>query len=320
MQAVVFEHYGPPEILELKDVPKPFPKDDEVLIRVHATTATPPDCLMRSGSSIMGRILLGLTRPHIQYQIPGIELAGEIEAVGKKVRRFKPGDQVYGFRGFGTGACAEYKCMPAKGSLALKPANMSYAEAAAIVDGATTALFFLRDHAKLQPGEKALINGASGSMGTMAVQLAKYFGAEVAGVCSTAKMDLVKALGADRVLDYTRQDFTRTGETYDIIFDVASKSSFSRCKNSLKPGGRYIHTNMSLAVIVQTFWTRFSGDKKVIFAMSIEKNEALIFIKALVEAGRLQPVIDRVYPLEQTAEAHRYVETGHKCGNVIISL
>lgn len=320
MKAILYTHYGPPEALELKEVPKPSPKANEVLIRVYASTATPPDCLMRSGSSVMGRILLGLTGPRKQYQTPGIELAGEIEAVGKNVQRFKPGDQVYGFRGFGTGACAEYKCMAEKGSLALKPANLSYAEAAAIVDGATTALFFLRDHANLRHGEKVLINGASGSMGTMAIQIAKYFGAEVTGVCSTSKMELVQSLGANKVIDYSRQDFTQNGETYDIIFDVASKSSFTKCKNSLKPNGRYIYTNMSLAVIAQTLWTRFVGRTKVIYAMSIEKNEALIFLKELVETGRLKPVIGRIYPLEQTAEAHHYVEQGLKKGSVVITI
>ena len=320
MKAAVFEHYGPPEVIELREVPKPSPSDDEVLIHVFATTATPPDCLMRSGTSWMGRILLGFIRPGKKYRIPGIELAGEIEAVGRNVRRFKPGDQVYGFRGFGTGACAEYKCMSEKGSLALKPANLSYAEAAAIVDGTTTALFFLKDKANLQPGEKVLINGASGSMGTMAVQLAKIFGAEVIGVCSTSKVELVKSLGADKVIDYTRQDFTQTGDTYDIIFDVASKSSFAKCKSSLKPKGRYLVTNMSLAAYLQTLWTRILGGKKVIFDLSIEKNEALNFLKGLFETGQIRPVIDRVYPLEQIVEAHRYIATGRKQGSVVITM
>jgi NADPH:quinone reductase-like Zn-dependent oxidoreductase len=320
MKAMVYTEYGPPEVLGLQEVEKPNPKHSEVLIRVYATTVTPPDCLMRSGSSAVGRILLGLIRPDKKYQTPGIELSGEIEAVGKYVTRFKPGDQVYGFRGFGTGACAEYKCMGEKGSLALKPATLTYAEAAAVVDGATTALFFLKDKANLQRGEKVLINGASGGMGTMAVQIAKTFGAEVTGVCSTSKVELVKSLGADTVIDYTRQDFTQTGETYDIIFDVASKSSFSHCKKSLKPNGRYLVTNMSLAVVIQTLWTRVVGDKKVVFALSIEKNEALVFLKELIEADKLKPVIDRVYPLEQTVEAHRYVEKGHKKGNVVITV
>lgn len=320
MKAIRYTRYGSPEVLELQEVPKPLPKADEVLIHVHATTATPPDCLMRSGRSVVGRVLLGLSGPRPQYQIPGLELAGEIAAVGKNVRRFKVGDQVYGFRGFGTGACAEYKCLPEKGSLALKPTNLTYAEAAAIVDGATTALFFLKDKARLQPGEKVLINGASGSMGTMAVQLAKFLGAEVTGVCSAAKVELVKSLGADKVIDYARQDFTQTGEAYDIIFDVASKSSFSQCKSALKPNGRYLVTNMNWLAVLQTFWTRVVGGKKVIFDLSIEKNAALVFLKGLVEAGQLKPVIDRVYPLEQTADAHRYVEGGLKTGSVVITI
>lgn len=320
MKAAIYEQYGPPEVIEIKEMVKPIPKHDEVLIRIHSTTATPPDCLMRSGSSPVGRVLLGIAKPGKKYQTPGIEFSGEIEAIGKEVRRFKPGDQVYGFRGFGTGACAEYKCMPEKGSLAIKPANLTYAEAAAVVDGATTALFFLKDKAGIQPGEKVLINGASGSMGTMAVQLAKHFGAEVTGVCSSSKMDLVKSLGADQVIDYTQEDFTQNGKTYDIIFDVSSQSSFSRCKNSLKPNGRYLVTNMGLAPIIQTFWTKLTGGKKVIFALSIEKNDALVFLKGLIEAGKLKPVIDRSYPLEQTAEAHRYVEAGHKRGSVVINV
>lgn len=325
MKAMVYTEYGPPEVLHLQDVAKPTPRNNEVLIRVSATTVTPPDCLMRRGDSFVGRIILGFRKPNEKYKILGIELAGEIEAIGKDVKRFKQGDQVYGFRGFGIGALAEYKCMPEKGSLAIKPASITYEEAAAVVDGASTALFFLRDKAHIQRGQKVLINGASGSMGTMAVQLAKYFGAEVTGVCSTANLELVKSLGADKVIDYTNDDFTKNGETYDIIFDVASKSSFSRCKDSLKQNGRYLVTNMGLTPIVQTLCTgvirslpgRQTG-KKVIFALSIEKTEALIFLKELIDAGKLKAVIDRCYPLEQAAEAHRYVETGRKKGSVVI--
>jgi NADPH2:quinone reductase len=320
MKAIVYKNYGAPDVLELQNVAKPIPKDNEVLIRIHATTATSPDCLMRRGDSFVGRILLGLTKPGKNYQTPGIEFSGKVEAVGKKVKRFQPGDQVYGFRGFGTGACAEYKCMPEKGSLSLKPANLTYEEAAAVVDGATTALFFLKEKANIQRGQRVLVNGASGSMGTMAVQLAKYFGAEVTGVCSAASLVSVKSLGADKVIDYTQEDFTQSSETYDIIFDVASKSSFSRCKNSLKPNGYYLVTNMGFAPIIQTFWTRLTGGKKVIFALSIEKNDALAFLKELIEAGKLKPAIDRCYPLEQTAEAHRYVETGRKKGSVVITV
>lgn len=321
MKAIVYTAYGPPDVLQLKEVEKPTPKDNEVLIRVHATTVTPSDGLMRSGVSLMGRIITGFRKPSEKFRILGIELAGEIEAVGKDVKRFKPGDQVYGFRGFGTGAYAEYKCMPEKGSLALKPANITYAEAAAVVDGATTALFFLKDKGNIQSGQKILINGASGSIGTMAVQLAKYFGAEVTGVCSTANLALVQALGADKVIDYTQEDFTQNGESYDLIFDTVGKSSFARCENSLKKNGRYlVTTGAMLTNYWLTLWTSIVGGKKVIFALSIEKNEALVSLKELLEAGQIKPIIDRHYPLEQIAEAHRYVEKGHKKGNVVITL
>lgn len=322
---MVYTEYGTPEVLHLQEVAKPIPKDDEVLIKVSATTATPSDGLMRSGESLIGRIITGLRKPGKKYQILGTELAGEIEAIGKDVKRFKKGDQVYGFRGFGTGTYAEYKCMSEKGSLAIKPANLTHEEASAIVDGASTALFFLKNKANIQRGQKVLIHGASGSVGTMAVQLAKYFGAEVTGVCSTTKVELVKSLGADKVIDYNKEDFTKSGETYDIIFDVASKSSFSRCKDSLKQNGRYLVTKMGFAPVIQTLWTGVTGNlpgrqtgKKVIYALSIEKTEALIFLKELIEAGKLKAVIDRRYLLEQAAEAHRYIETGHKKGSVVI--
>ncbi|MDP3066942.1 MAG: NAD(P)-dependent alcohol dehydrogenase [Methanobacteriaceae archaeon] len=320
MKAIVYTEYGPPDVLQLKEVAKPVPKDNEVLIKVYATTVTTADGMMRRGESLVSRIILGLRKPRRKFKIPGLELAGEIEETGKDVKRFMKGDQVYGFTGFGPGAYAEYKCMPEKGSLVIKPGNMTYEEAAAVVDGASTALFFLKDKAQIQSGEKVLINGASGSMGTFAVQLAKYFGAEVTGVCSTANLELVKSLGADKVIDYTKEDFTRSCETYDIIFDTVGKSSFSRCKGLLKKNGRYVVTVMGLAPLVQTLWTRVIGSKKVIFTMSIEKTEALVFIKELIEAGKLKPVIDRRYPLEQIAEAHKYVEKGHKKGNVVIKI
>ncbi|HMK53451.1 MAG TPA: NAD(P)-dependent alcohol dehydrogenase [Methanobacteriaceae archaeon] len=320
MKAIVCTEYGPPDVLQLKEVTKPVPKDNEVLIKVYATTVTTADGMMRRGESIISRIILGLRKPRKKFKIPGLELAGEIEETGKDVKRFMKGDQVYGFTGFGPGAYAEYKCMPEEGSLVTKPTNMTHEEAAAVVDGASTALFFLKDKAHIQSGEKVLINGASGSIGTFAVQLAKYFGAEVTGVCSTANLDLVKSLGADKVVDYTKEDFTRNGETYDIIFDTVGKSSFSRCKGSLKENGRYIVTVMELAPILQTIWTKVIGNKKVIFNMSIDKTEALVFIRELIEAEKLKPVIDRHYPLEQTAEAHKYVEKGHKKGNVVINV
>jgi NADPH2:quinone reductase len=321
MKAVLYAKYGPPEVLQLAEVAKPIPKGDEVLIKVHATTVTPSDCLMREGTSLMGRILLGGRKPREKFRILGIELAGEIEAVGKEVQRFKPGDQVYGFRGFGTGAYAEYKCMPEKASLAIKPVNLTYAEAAAVVDGATTALFFLRDKGNIQHGQKVLINGASGSIGTAAVQLARYFGAEVTGICSTSNVEWVKALGADHVIDYTREDFTRRGDIYDLIFDTVGKSSFSRCKRVLNENGRYLVTKGNMLTnYLLTRLTAVVGGKKFIYGMSIEKTEALMFLTELIETGRLQPVIDRCYPLEQIVEAHRYVDQGHKKGNVVITV
>jgi NADPH2:quinone reductase len=320
MKAILCTKYGPPEVLQLKEVEKPVPKDNEVLIKIYATTVTSPDGLMRSGESLLGRMILGLKKPREKYRILGLELAGEVEAVGKNVKRFREGDQVYGFTGFSPGAYAEYKCMSEAGSLAVKPSNMTYEEAASIVDGATTALFFLKNKAHIKKGEKVLINGASGSMGTAAVQLAKYFGAEVTGVCSSANVELVKSLGADKVIDYTKEDFTKNGKTYDIIFDVISKSSFLQCKSSLKEKGRYIVTIQGLIPVVQTLWTRVTGNKRVIFTWSIDKAEALVFLRELIEAGKFKAVIDRCYPLEQIAEAHRYVDLGHKKGNVVITV
>lgn len=321
MKAIIYTKYGPPDVLQLVEVEKPTPKDNEVRIRVCATSVTAADTMMRRGDTFLSRIVLGLGKPRKRFEILGTELAGIIESVGKDVIRFKKGDQVYGFRGFGTGVYAEYKCMLEKGSLAIKPANTTYEEAAALVDGPTTALFFLRDKANIQRGDKVLVIGASGSIGTSAVQLAKYFKAEVTGVCSTANLELVKSLGADRVIDYTKEDFTKNGETYDLIFDTAGKSSFSRCKDSLNENGRYLLTtgNM-LANYVQALWTSMVGSKRFIVGMSIEKTKSLIFLKELVEAGIIKPVIDRRYLLEQIAEAHRYVEKGHKKGNVVITV
>jgi NADPH:quinone reductase-like Zn-dependent oxidoreductase len=320
MKAVLCTKYGPPEVLQLKEIEKPTPRNNEVLIKIYATTATSPDGLMRSGKSLLGRMIMGFKKPRHKYRIPGLELAGKVEAVGKDVKRFREGDQVYGFTGFSPGAYAEYKCMSESGSLAIKPSNMTYEETAAIVDGGTTALFFLKDKAHIKSGEKVLINGASGSMGTAAVQLAKYFGAEVTGVCSTANVELVKSLGADKVIDYTKEDFTKNGETYDIIFDVVSKSSFSLCKTSLKQNGRYIVTIQGLAPVVQTLWTKVAGNKRVIFSWSINKAEALVFLRKLIEAEKFKAVIDRCYPLEQVAEAHQFIEKGHKKGSVVITV
>jgi len=322
MKAIVCTKYGPPEVLELKEVEKPTPRDNEVLIRIYAAAVTTEDPLNRKGEPFIARLVTGLIRP--KNPIQGAEFAGEIEAVGKDVKLFKEGDLVFGSTGTGFGCYAEYVCMPEKGFLAIKPANMTYEEAAPVC-GVLAAWNFLRDKANIQSGQKVLINGASGSLGTAAVQLGKYFGAEVTGVCSTTNLELVKSLGADKVIDYTKEDFTKTGQTYYIIFDAVSKSSFSRCKGSLTQKGVYLSTVLRLPILLQMLWTSKIGSKKAKFSATGLRPvpERLIFLKELkelIEAGKIKSVIDRRYPLEQIAEAHRYVEKGHKKGNVVITL
>ena len=316
MKAVIYTKFGPPEVLHLQEVKKPAPKNNEVLIKIYATTVVKEDPDMRASPGFNG-----ILKP--KNPILGQELAGEIEAIGSAVTRFKPGDQVYGIGSFG--AYAEYKCMPENGALAIKPANMSYEEAASIPNGALTALPFLRDKGNIKRGQSVMIYGASGSVGSAAIQLARHFEAEVSGVCSTSNMEMVKSLGADHVIDYTKDDFTENGKTHDIIFDTVGKRSFSECKSSLTDSGIYLATVPTPAMMLQALWTAKSASKKVKFAATglrtaSEKVKDLVFLTELIESGKIKPVIDRRYPLEQIAEAHRYVENGHKKGNVVITV
>jgi NADPH:quinone reductase-like Zn-dependent oxidoreductase len=323
MKAIVLTKYGSPDVLKLKELEKPTPKDNEILIKIYATTATGGDCEIRKFKIpilfwLFLRIYVGIIKPRGNF-ILGQELAGEIEAVGKNVKRFKQGDSIFGTPGMGFGAYAQYICLPENRMLALKPANMTYEQAAVIPMGGYNALHFLRK-ANIQSGQKALIYGASGSIGTIAVQLAKYFGAEVTGVCSTTNLELVKSLGADKVIDYTKEDFTQSDEIYDVIFDVPGKSPFSGSLSSLKKNGLYVLANPSLLDIIRGLWTSITSSKKVITEFASEKIEDLVFLKELIEKGKIKSAIDRRYPLEQTAEAHRYVENGHKKGNVVITV
>lgn len=322
MKVVVYERYGPPEVLQLKEVEKPTPKDNEVLIKTYATTVTSGDWRVRSlnvptGFGLIMRLVFGVTRP--RQPILGTELAGVVESVGKEVRQFKVGDKVFAYSDTAMGCYAAYKCMPEDGAMALKPANLTYEEAAALSFGGTTALDFFR-RGKLQSGDKVLVNGASGGVGTAAVQLARHFGADVTGVCSTANMELVRSLGAGHVIDYTQEDFTRSGDTYDIIVDTAGTAPFSRSKISLKERGRLLMVLGGLPDMLRIPWVSVTSRKRVIAGPAAGRAEDLRFLAGLAEAGEFKPVIDRCYPFEQIAEAHRYVDTGRKRGNVVITL
>ena len=315
MKAIVITKYGPPEVLELRQVDKPAPKDNEVLIRIYATAVVATDPQFRKGDPFITRFFNGLTKP--KHSIPGDVLAGEIEAVGKDVTLYKTGDQVYAACAMTQGGQAEYICLPEDGPLAIKPVNMSYEAAAGVPDGGLGALNFLRDAAQIQSGQTILINGASGSVGTYAVQLAMYFGTQVTAVCSAANVELVRSLGAHKVIDYTKEDFSQNSQTYDIIFDAVGKSSFSRCKNSLTQKGVYVTSVPAPDFLLGMLMTSKSKGKKAAFVApglrsSSDKAKDLGFLKELIEAGKIRSVIDRRYPLEQIVEAHKYVEAGHK--------
>lgn len=324
MKAAVYTRYGPPEVLEIKDVERPVPGDNEVLVRVHATTVCAADWRLRKADPFMVRFMNGLWRPK-KFNILGAEFAGVVESVGKAVTRFREGGQVFGSPGFKFGAHAEYVCLPEDGLLAMKPVNMTFEEAAAVMFGGVSALHFLRK-AKIQAGQKVLIYGASGSVGVFAVQLAKHFGAHVTGVCSTANLDLVKSLGADEVVDYTREDFSRAGRVYDIVFDTVGKSGFSSSLKSLKRGGSYVLVGGSgrlssiLELVLRGIWVSVTGAAKVVTGVARATAEGQAFLKGLIEAGKLKTVIDKRYSLDEIAEAHRHAEAGHKKGHVVILL
>ena len=317
MRAVVYDRYGAPDVLRLEDVERPVPKEDEVLVKIHATTVTRTDCGWRSGHPFFTRSFTGLRRP--KRKILGMELAGEVEAVDAAVTEFEVGDHVFGVTGFG--AHAEYVCMRESAPLAHKPAGMTFEEAAAVCDGASIALACLRE-ADLRKGRSILIYGASGSIGSAAVQLARYFDAHVTAVCNTKNVELVRSLGADEVVDYLQEDFTKNGKTYDVIFDAVGKHSFRRCRRSLKPSGIYIDTDLGflLHVPVLALLTRRIGDKRVKLGIARYTKKGVLFLKELIEAGKYRAVIDHRYPLEDVVEATRYVETGQKTGNVVLTV
>ncbi|MEB3292227.1 MAG: NAD(P)-dependent alcohol dehydrogenase [Synechococcales bacterium] len=322
MKAIVYQQYGSPDVLQIVELPQPVPKDNEILIKIYATTVTSGDRRLRSldmppGFGLIGRLIVGWSQP--RQPILGTELAGEVVAIGSAVQRFKVGDRVVAFSGMSMGCYAEYKCMPEDGLVVLKPANLSDAEAAALSFGGTTVLDFFR-RANLQAGEKVLINGASGAVGSAAVQLAHHVGAEVTAVCSGANTEWVRSLGAQQVIDYHQTNFMQNGETYDVIVDTVGTAPFARCQHSLSATGRLLLVLASLPAMLQSPWISFTTQKKVIAAPVAERLEDLQSLAHLAESGVFKPIIDRIYPFEQIAEAHRYVDTGHKKGNVVIDL
>lgn len=323
MRVAAYREYGPPEVLKVGEVRKPNPSASEVLVRVHATTVTAGDCRMRGFNFpplfwLPTRIGFGLRGP--KQRILGSEFSGVIEEIGKDVTRFRVGDEVFGSTGIGKGSYVDYLCLAEDATITTKPANLSFEEAAAVPFGGFAALVFLKEIGNVQSGQDVLIYGASGGVGTAAVQIAKYYGANVTGVCSSANLDLVRSLGADQVIDYTQEDFTASGQRYDIIFETVGKSSVSRGKDALKDGGIYLANVIGPAVIGQMLWTKAAGSKKVVSTVVFGSPENLQRLKEIVEEGKYRPPIDRVYPLEEIADAHRYVEEGHKKGNVVIAV
>ncbi len=321
MKAAVYRSYGTPDVVRVEEAPTPVPRDNEVLVRIHAATVGAADSAGRQGAPFFARFYFGLRRP--KFPVLGSEFAGVVQAVGPAVTRFAVGDEVFGVTGPQFGAHAEYVCLPETEAVATKPAELSFVEAAALVDA--TALSFLRDRAKLQKGQTILINGASGSVGSAAIQIARNFGAIITAVCSGANDELVRDLGADKVIDYAIEDFTHSGQTYDVIFDAAGKSSFGRCRGCLSPGGIYLTTVPSLAILFQTLWTKRFGDKRAAISFTglrpaRERANDLRFIQELVAARQLVAVVDSTYPLERIADAYRRVDPGHKRGNVVVTM
>jgi len=321
MKAILAENYGGPDVLKIQEVEKPSPKDNEVLVRIESTVAAFSDCAFREGKPFISRLFTGLLRPK---QIPGDVFAGVVESAGKAVSQFKAGDKVYGSSGSSFGTNAEYIALSEDEAIAMKPKNITYEEAAAISEGALTALPFLRDSGKIKKGQKVLINGASGGVGVSAVQLAKYFGADVTAVCGPQNIELVQSLGAEKAIDYTKTDFTASGEKYDIIFDAVAKSSFSWCKKALSTEGIYLTTIPSTGIMISALFTSFSKKKAVFTATGLrkpsEKRKDLNLLNSIIEGGKLKAVIGSTFSLEQMADAHRYVETGHKIGNAAITI
>lgn len=318
MKAIVWSDYGSPDVLRFTEVDKPTPKKDEVLIKIHATTVNSGDCRLRGfdvpkGFWLPARFAYGLRKP--RTTIPGMDFSGEIESAGEDVKLFDKGDHICGTTGMHLGAHAEYICLSEKNTLVQKPDNLHHEEAVAVIFGGLTAIHFLRDKADVQRGQRVLVNGASGAVGTASIQLAKYYGADVTGVCSAANLALVESLGADKVVDYTHEDFTQNGEVYDVILDTVGNLTMSRCKKSLTPQGKLVLINTGLLTTLQSLVSR-----KLICGVAAESKEALAFLSELAAAGAMKPIIDRVYPLQQTAEAHRYVETGRKRGSVVITV